>query len=84
MELRPGLLISVHLISHVIHGDVGSFLMPSLQTLHVGPHVCYSFLDMTIHEIDGVRAGAKRLGRKKELSEMKKKLCLQHSQNPGP
>ncbi|KAF9447960.1 tRNA guanosine-2'-O-methyltransferase [Macrolepiota fuliginosa MF-IS2] len=30
----------------------------------------------------GVRAGAKRLGRKRELSEDKKALYLQHSQNP--
>jgi len=44
MELRPGSLIFVPLISHVIHGDVGSFSMPSLQTLHVGSYDCYNFL----------------------------------------
>ncbi|KXN90848.1 tRNA (guanine(10)-N2)-methyltransferase [Leucoagaricus sp. SymC.cos] len=32
----------------------------------------------------GVRAGAKRLGRKKELSEYKKALYLHHSQGPRP
>ncbi|EKM74658.1 hypothetical protein AGABI1DRAFT_80852 [Agaricus bisporus var. burnettii JB137-S8] len=32
----------------------------------------------------GVRAGAKRLGRKKELSEEKKALYFQHSQSPRP
>ncbi|KAJ3570013.1 hypothetical protein NP233_g4681 [Leucocoprinus birnbaumii] len=32
----------------------------------------------------GVRAGAKRLGRKKELSEVKKALYFQHSQSPRP
>ncbi|KAF5351856.1 hypothetical protein D9756_007701 [Leucocoprinus leucothites] len=32
----------------------------------------------------GVRAGAKRLGRKKELSEAKKALYLHHSQSPRP
>ncbi|KAH9484987.1 tRNA (guanine(10)-N2)-methyltransferase [Psilocybe cubensis] len=32
----------------------------------------------------GVRAGAKRLGRKRELSERQKELCLQHSLAPRP
>lgn len=34
--------------------------------------------------IDGVRAGAKRLGRKKELPDYKKELCLQHTLNGRP
>ncbi|PPQ93788.1 hypothetical protein CVT25_013497 [Psilocybe cyanescens] len=32
----------------------------------------------------GVRAGAKRLGRKRELSERQRDLCLQHSLSPRP
>ncbi|KAF8902881.1 tRNA guanosine-2'-O-methyltransferase [Gymnopilus junonius] len=32
----------------------------------------------------GVRAGAKRLGRKRELSERQRELCLQHSLSPRP
>jgi len=32
----------------------------------------------------GVRAGAKRLGRKKELTDRQKELCLQHSLSPRP
>ncbi|KJA27817.1 hypothetical protein HYPSUDRAFT_34967 [Hypholoma sublateritium FD-334 SS-4] len=32
----------------------------------------------------GVRAGAKRLGRKKELPDYKKELCLQHTLNGRP
>ncbi|KAF4620526.1 hypothetical protein D9613_000293 [Agrocybe pediades] len=32
----------------------------------------------------GVRAGAKRLGRKRELSERQRELCLQHSISPRP
>ncbi|KIM45389.1 hypothetical protein M413DRAFT_65987 [Hebeloma cylindrosporum] len=32
----------------------------------------------------GVRAGAKRLGRKKELTDHQKELCLQHSLSPRP
>jgi tRNA (guanine10-N2)-methyltransferase len=32
----------------------------------------------------GVRAGAKRLGRKRELSDRQKELCKQHRENPHP
>lgn len=32
----------------------------------------------------GVRAGAKRLGRKRELSERQKELCKEHRENPRP
>lgn len=34
--------------------------------------------------VDGVRAGAKRLGRKRELSERQKELCRLHRESPRP
>jgi hypothetical protein len=34
--------------------------------------------------VDGVRAGAKRLGRKRELSDRQKELCRIHREAPRP
>lgn len=47
-------------------------------------HLNLNFRPNDVYSADGVRAGAKRLGRKKELPDHKKDLCLQHTLNGRP
>ena len=42
---------------------------------------CHFIFTFRIHS-DGVRAGAKRLGRKKQLTDAQKELMLQHRLSP--
>jgi len=68
-----------------IHGDVEVYSMPLLQTLHVRPIAvaCIFAVVVTNHMFsDGVRAGAKRLGRKKEFSEAQLAMVMEHRNSP--
>lgn len=68
--------------SHIIHGDAENYSTLSLRTLLVS--LTINLLSLVSRIPDGVRAGAKRLGRKKELSQEKKELYFLHSQKPRP
>lgn len=48
------------------------------------PSLYHLFMVVLLTLLDGVRAGAKRLGRKKELPDYKKDLCLQHTLSGRP
>ena len=69
------------LTSLAIHGDVGNYstqlsliLLVSDRSSPFG-HPRSNRIGLS----DGVRAGAKRLGRKKELSPTQRDLCVQYS-----
>ena len=70
------------LISLIIHGDVEAYL----TQLSPIPLVRLVYLSVALFTFgiyaDGVRAGAKRLGRKKQLTDVQKELMLKHRLSP--
>ena len=70
-----------------IPGDVEAYLMPLLRILHVRPVALACIFAMVVTKCmfsDGVRAGAKRLGRKKEFSEAQLAMFMEHRNSPRP